>query len=134
MVDRMVYGIDNVFLEVEKWNLGITVVEDFHTESGEIRRKQVATGIISTNVLDFWRCIRDVAEQHRETKEIMTAIDILIENAEEKAREAMAKMRKDAEAVGYKGSQVDDVIREKELENDEDMKNNEECEEWIQRR
>ena len=129
MVDGKVYRIDNVFLEVKRGKLEVTVVEDFHTESGKIRRKQVATGDMSTVVLDFWRCIRDVAEQHRETKEIMTAIDIVIENTEAKEREAREKMRKDAEAVGYKGSDVDDVIREMELENNEDMENNEECEE-----
>ena len=112
MVEGQVYKIGNVFLEVGKWKIGVTVVEDFYTEMGKVGRNQVARGSISTNALDFWHCVRDIAEQHRDTKEIMTAIDMLIENAEAKERTAMDKMRKDAEAMGYKGSQVDDVIRD----------------------
>ena len=130
MTEENVYKINNVFLEVGKWRIEVTVINDFYTESGKVRKKHVATGTISTTGLDFWRCVRDIAEQHRDTKEIMTAIDMLIENAEAKERTAIDKMRKDAEAVGYKGSQVDDVIREMEMEeevmeNDEDMENNE---------
>ena len=111
MVEGKAYQIGNVFLKVGKWKIEVTVIVDFYTEAGKVKGNQVARGSISTTALDFWKCVRDIAEQHRDTKEIMTAIDMLIENAEAIDRRGMDKMRKDAEAVGYKGSQVDDVIR-----------------------
>jgi hypothetical protein len=102
MVDIKVYRLGNVFLEIGEGELEVTVIESFYEESGEKIRRQVAKGNITTNIMDFWRCIREIAKQHKETKEIMTAIDIMIENVEEKERMTREKMRKDAEA-GRKG-------------------------------
>jgi hypothetical protein len=98
MVDIKVYRLGNVFLEVGDGELEITVVENFYDESGERIRRQVAKGNIATALLDFWQCIRDVAEQKKETEGIARSIDVMIENAE-KERAVQEKMRRDAEAL-----------------------------------
>ena len=77
------YSFGNVSLEVKGGKLGVTVVGNFYEKSGEMIRKQVAEGNIATGLLDFWRCIADIAEQKKETQEIMRAIDMMIEKKEE---------------------------------------------------
>jgi hypothetical protein len=81
MVDRKIYRFGaQVFVTVGK-EIGL-LGEDVEVIIYDKMNNTALNGFIDPSENDFWRCISDIADQRKETKEIAVTIDVMLENAE----------------------------------------------------
>jgi hypothetical protein len=80
MVDRRIYRFGTqVFVTVSK-EIGL-LGEDVEVIIYNKMDSTALNGFIDPSENDFWRCIADIADQRKETKEIAITIDVMLENA-----------------------------------------------------